>query len=371
MGIADWIQTIGILIAFCGILVVIYYSRKGVVLTLIFLSVSLINNAQNTEGENKTKIDSLQSVTVQNSEIEELKQIEHDSLELLSVQDKNKELAIAHLNHTVTLIAKIKAFNDLSLLQDEFDEVINNLSIEGIVNFDEVSGLRQNMILELQKFIINETEKQRLDEKNERKQGRLLKEAAANALSGTYVTLNPYSLIANVGLASLRAGLDMSIKKDLLEEDLDDKKWNLTKSNLTGLSYLRSDYLDVSQKLFKQYGLKDNENLTERRSIMLADFFKTSNMELRLKKLLYDKTVFEHYAPYWYFLGDAYQETGDITNAVKSYEMYLKLYKLAPIYRIDKKSGVVQLRLLKIMLNDDSISYEDAKLKMAEIRYLR
>lgn len=101
---------------------------------------------------------------------------------------------------------------------------------------------------------------------------------------------------------------------------------------------------------------------------MLANFLKTSDMEIRLKKLLYDKAFFEHYPPYWYYLGDAYQETGDTINAVEAFEMYTKLYNTAPIYRLDKRIGVIQLRLLKIAINQGNISYKDALIKMKEIR---
>lgn len=269
----------------------------------------------------------------------------------------NQQLkAITLLNYYTFTLSKISSLDSKIMLREEYEDINNNLSIESIVGYDEIKQLRVTMMKELNSFIINDEEKRRalrLEEKKIKDAGR---EAVLGALSGVNVTINPYSAIANTIIGAARATLDHSLRVDALKQQTDDIFWQIQKENMIRLTELRTFYINQAFALFSKYSLPERARLTENTANELANINKELRIAIRLQRLIDNKKKYESFAPFWYYLGDAYIQNGHIQEGLKCFNIYEDLYAKSPVYRINKILGQIALQRLA---NSKKLSIEE------------
>lgn len=276
---------------------------------------------------------------------------EVDTIQGVDKMSSQQLKAITLLNYYIYSLSKIASLDSKIVLQEEYDDINNNLSIASIVGFNEIKDLRIELLTELNSFIINEEEKQRalrLEERSIKNAGR---EAALNALSGVNVTINSFSAIANTAIGAARAALDYSLRTDAMKQQTDDTFWQLKKENMSRLTVLRSSYISKAYDLFDKYTLPENARLTERNAANLADITNELNMKVRLQRLLDNQKVFNSFAPYWYYLGDAYMCLNNYEKGFRCFDQYEVLYNETPVYKTNKILGQISLYRLNHISN--------------------
>jgi hypothetical protein len=234
------------------------------------------------------------------------------------------------------------SYNNRIVLDDEYRTIITNLNLETIKD-PEVSDFRRRLLEALNRFQINEIERDRIQRKYERRAKRAMREAVSQALSGAQ-GINVLSIVVNSTMNAARASLDYADRIEALKEDREDQNWELDKDTRTILTDLRGECFDLSWKLTKRYELPDALRLTEREVEQLLSACKEPDPNKRASLLEYRSAQWQAYPPYWYFLGDAYQRSGRNADALAAYSRYEELYR--PVFRRDALGGTIAMQRL-------------------------
>ena len=128
--------------------------------------------------------------------------------------------------------------------------------------------------------------------------------------------INPYSAIANTKIGAARATLDHSLRVDALKQQTDDIFWQIQKENMIRLTELRTFYINQAFALFSKYSLPERARLTENTANELANINKELRIAIILQRLIDNKKKYESFAPFWYYLGDAYIQNGHIQEGL-------------------------------------------------------
>ena len=257
-------------------------------------------------------------------------------------------LAIAHLNQCIAAIANIEAYKSKLVLEEEYNNIVNNMSMEMLNGYSEVVGFKRKLLSTLNAYLIGEKEQMRAILAYERKKNAAMRDAVNQALNGVYITTNVFSSVANTVLATARTAVDYSAKIDELGVALDEQQWNLETEAMKIITELRIEAIQLSHDLYQKHNLLEKYRITEEEAAELSSICKEINLEIRLQKLLDQKEKYSYYAPYWYFLGDAQINCGKIKEGINSFSEYEKIYQIAPINRRDKMTGLIAMQKLNI-----------------------
>lgn len=290
--------------------------------------------------------------------------VESDSLivEEDNTISKNQRLAITYLNHISAVLANIEEYNNKQILTEEYNSVWENSTIEQLVGFPSVAKFQNNLLGNLQLMILNSEDCNRLRNKLEKKKNQAARDAMSSALNGVYlVGGNPYSIVANVVLATARTAVDYSSQLSALDDEFSDQTWQIEKQSLITLTDLRKESRNVAYDLFSQHSLLEKYRINDDIKELVEIIHNTAdNPLLRASKLELKVNKFRYYAPYWYYLGDAYMNIQSNEKALMAFDEYEKLYNEAPIFRKDKYLGIIAAN--KLQLNKDSYSEDQVNL---------
>ena len=83
--------------------------------------------------------------------------------------------------------------------------------------------------------------------------------------------------------------------------------------------------------------------MTEATSTLFSQIIAEPDPQTRVRKLLDNMSTFSGLADYYYYLGMAYIDAGDYSTGRNYLNTYLSMYRNAPIFRYDEKSGCIAL----------------------------
>jgi len=226
-------------------------------------------------------------------------------------EDQQYRAAYA-LNACMVSVSQIVDYQDVNVLQQEYDALLNNLNLENFPKDEALLDALKKILDVCHFYILHAKDKEML----KKKQARRLKDALGKSLSGGSViaifgTANPYALVAGavamVGIAAVRYKSERDKAK--LENELEE--WQLEKSALEQLHNLRRTLFETAWRLSDQYGFKDELRLTERQIKMYNEALAESDPLNRYWCLYQMKGSFKAYPLFWYYLGRAAMEVAD------------------------------------------------------------
>ena len=278
--------------------------------------------------------------------------------------NNEQQLAVLQLNYCAESLSRMVAYNNRIVLDDEYRTITSNLRLD-MIKDEEFVSFKRNLLGALNRFSINETERERLQNRYEKKARRAWRDAVSQALSGS-LGINPLSIITNTAMNAARAAVDYSDRLDALKDEHGDKLWELKKDELTVLTDLRQDCLQLSWDMIQRHKFPDKLRLTEKEAEQLVTFCKERDPEKRARLLERHTDDYLGYPPFWYYLGDAYQSSGSTQSAkaLEAYDRYEKLYQ--PIFRRDTLGGLIAMN--RIVLARGSMAKTERRKMIREIR---
>ena len=226
--------------------------------------------------------------------------------------EQDKRRAAYALNLCTVSVSQIIDYEDLNILEQEYEMILNNLNLENFPKDEVLLSILKQILDTITFFRIYEGDKQMLDKKYQHKMKNAIWSAIPNF---TFVAGgNPWAFAVS-GIAAVGMGY-MNYRKEKAKISLEkeEAQWQLQKSAIEQFNGLRRELFDTAWRLSDKYGFKDEYRLTEKQisayNRILMDPIPLRKYE-RLKAI---EQFFYAYPPYWYYLGNAALDVADIYN---------------------------------------------------------
>ena len=241
---------------------------------------------------------------------------ENDSLSVnpssVNPFERKKLKAACALNMCMVSLSQIVDYQDLEVLEMEYDSILNNLNLESVVKDDALLKALQAIMDTCHFYILHARDKEILKKKQQAR----LKGALGNALGGGNVIAifgsgNPWAIAAGaatmigVGAVNYKSQRD----KAKLENEIDE--WHLERSALEQLHNLRRTLFETAWRFAEKYNYPDSFRLTEKQISVYNDIIRNPDPQTRYESLWLIRDNFRAYPMFWYYLGRAALETSD------------------------------------------------------------
>ena len=216
------------------------------------------------------------------------------------------------LNLCTVSVSQIIDYEDLNILEQEYEMILNNLNLENFPKDESLLSILKQILDTITFFRIYEGDKQMLDKKYQQKMKNAIWSAIPNF---TFIAGGDPWAFAVSGIAAVGMGY-MNYRKEKAKISLEKEEvqWQLQKSAIEQFNGLRRELFDTAWRLSDKYGFKDEYRLTEKQistyNRILMDPIPLRKYE-RLKAI---EKFFYAYPPYWYYLGNTAIDVANIYN---------------------------------------------------------
>ena len=230
------------------------------------------------------------------------------------------------LNYALVSLCKIASYNDVGVLDQEYNNIINNINLSKIEDY-EVVDLFTDLMDTLTAAKITDKQKDFIRKRYERKVGNAMYAAFGNIRSGMHFTVEPTTLALNA-LQSIGMGY-FNYKKELAKyrEEREEEEWKIDEQILRDLNDIRKSLFEKSWELLKRYDFPDAWRLVEKQVEEYVNALKDNDAQRRLRKLNRMKQQFQAYPPFWYYLGITAQELRLEEDALVYYDRFDTTHK--------------------------------------------
>ncbi|MBQ6417306.1 MAG: sel1 repeat family protein [Synergistaceae bacterium] len=259
------------------------------------------------------------------------------------------------LNMAIVSINRILTTQDRTVLEWEYDNIINRLAFGNIESDPEMIELYQELLGFINGKKLRQEDSKRLRESYEHRQ----KEAYYRSMYKGFASLHPVqndnmkatsqtekheggflSLLSWIGNISISAvsSIGMSYygyhaEKERIHGEIEGGLWQMQRDEIEACHALQMKLLNSSWRLLRQYRLPDEYMLTEAN---LAKFFKameTDNTANRLKMLKMIERDFRAYPVYWFNRARAASDSGDTKESELCFDRFNEVWR--PVLRKD------------------------------------
>ena len=226
---------------------------------------------------------------------------------------KEQIQAACALNLCAVSVSQIIDYNDVNILEQEYDAILNNLNLENIPKDEALLDILKRLLETITFFKIQEGEKEYIEKEYQQKMKNAIWSAMPNPGALVSTGLSIQNVVANgggVGLAvSLAATVGtayMNYRKNKAEYQLNREKqyWELKKSAIEQFQALQQQLFETSWRLADKYNFPDILRLTKKQIRQYNDILNDQDDIRKYERLNSIKTKFIAYPPFWYFLGN-------------------------------------------------------------------
>lgn len=286
----------------------------------------------------------------------------------VEVTEEEKLNAAKALNLCTVSVCQIVDYNDLYIMEQEYEAILNNLNLENMPKDEALLNILKQILDTISFFRIQEGDKKMIEKEYQHKMKNAIWSAVPNF--GMIISVgNPvtmlFSLATQVGIGY------MNYRKTKAQNDLDHEKnmWNLQKSAMEQLHGLQRELLDTAWRLADKYSFPDEYRLTHKQILQYNDILMDTDYLRRYERLDSIKENFEAYAPFWYYFGNAanhiYQNYSDESikkkykeKAIEHFEKFYEINK-SNLLREDSLCASYALEYLDLLdINQDKLKID-------------
>ena len=217
---------------------------------------------------------------------------------MITNEDEKLKAAYA-LNLCTVSVSQIVGYNDLNILEQEYDTIINNLNLENIP--------KNQALLDILKEILDEITYARMNDGDrkimERRYQHQLKNAVWSAVPNVGAIFATSDRTA-MGIAlATQVGIGyMNYRRNKAEYELgyEESKWQIAINRIQHFNALRKQLFETAWKLAEAYEFPNRYRLTEKVISMYNEALMENNPVKRYHKLDDMKSEFDAYPVFWY-----------------------------------------------------------------------
>ena len=276
------------------------------------------------------------------------------------------------LNMAAVSVHRIVSTQDRIILEQEYQNIINNLSIGNIRSDPEITELYKKLLDVAQNKRLRQKEEERLRKNFDSQSRRNIKSALSEMAENSRKMLTGETGISSFtrGLGRLAGACAASYFKyntgDSYSFDFDTETARLSTNDLADFNDMQKQLLASSWNLLNKYHLPDEFRLVQK---AMDDFYSavdepdTASRRLRMLKALEDD--FRVYPPYWYYCARTALETGDDFEAERSFAKFDEVWR--PVLRKDPYKLEVSKYRINMLLKDGLPQDEETRQKALDI----
>ena len=257
------------------------------------------------------------------------------------MKDETLRLKAAYaLNLCTVSVSQIIDYNDINILEQEYNAILNNLNIQNFIKDEVLLKILKQLLDTITFFRIQEKEKSFVEKEYQQKMKNAIWSAVPN-LSIIFTGGNPVNMAI---AAATQIGIGyMNYRKNKNQYQLEKERqdWELQRSAIEQFNGLRRELFETAWRLSDKYNFPDEYRLTESQITQYDAILMDPDPLRRYERLDVISDSFKAFPPYWYYKGNAAREiTERYENNSAICNKYMELSLIAynvfeEIYRKD------------------------------------
>ena len=290
-----------------------------------------------------------------------------------------KEVVALQMNSCVASLTNLNDSPSLTIYERERKQLTDYLSKEGMVNIPEIAELREKMLGTIYQLKITQEERAVLKKANSITKDAQKWEAISNGLSQIMVmvpvgmtgsmtsqvgnnSINPYALVAQAAFTTLltaaRSIVDYNLINNRQQSEEEIAFWNIRKQDLQNYAWLNTEAYKTINDIFKNYGLADQMEVQPAQMSEFNKIITEPDSRKRAIKLKDCANAYKYLNDYYYYLGMAYYEQSNYSNAEDNFNKYIENARKTHLFKVDDKLGCIYLAKLTYLRNISRESIE-------------
>ena len=283
------------------------------------------------------------------------------------MDNRDEKIKAAYaLNLCTVSVSQILDYNDLNVMEQEYEAILNNLNLENMPHDEALLEILKQLLDTITFFRIDAGDKKMIERQYKDKMKNAIWDAVPNlgllVAGGNPVTV-AISLASQIGIGYM----NYRKSKASNQLDYDMQMWRLQRTAIEQINALQRELFDTAWRLADTYGFEDELRLTERQIKHYDDILMDSNVLRRYDRLESIKDNFVAYPPFWYQLGSTANEIWrneslSITDDTRQYyrekaKEYFKQYwdsNKYPLLREDQLASSCALEYADLLIEDDA-----------------
>lgn len=285
------------------------------------------------------------------------------------------------LNMCTVSVSQIVDYNDIYVLEQEYDAILNNLNLKQMPKDEALLRIISELLNTITFFRIQEIKKAQIEKKYQQR----LKNAIWSAVPNLSVIVsgNPVSIAMSLATQVGSAYMNYRREKVNASADKEDAEVELQITAIEQLNALRRELFTTAWRLADEYDFDDEWRLTEKQIKQYNNILKDPDEYRKYARMEAVSDKFIAYPPFWYFFGHTanyiaemarnelngnHQKTGEEreryhkaaalakTYTEKAREHYEHYYSLCGnnILREDQLTATFALEYVDILWNDET-----------------
>lgn len=231
-----------------------------------------------------------------------LKEILGQNNENKTFTGEEKLRAAYALNMCMVSVSQIIDYDDLNVLEQEYEGILNNLNLEIMPKDEALLSIIKQLLDTITFFRMQEGDKRIVDDEYQQKMKNAIWSAVPNVgliIAGKNPVTMATSLASQVGIGY------MNYRRAKFENKLNYEKqhWQLQKSAMEQFNGLRRELFDTAWRLADKYNFPDEYRLTERQIKQYNEILMDQDEIRKYERLTTIRNKFYAYPPFWYYYG--------------------------------------------------------------------
>ena len=211
--------------------------------------------------------------------------------------DDDKKRAAYALNLCMVSVSQIIDYNDVYILEQEYEAILNNLNLEMFPKDEALLTILKQLLDTITFFRIQEGDKEMIDKEYQHKMKNAIWNAVPNfglIVAGGTPTTIALSLASQVGIGYMNYRRAKSENK----LDYDKQQWQLRRTAIDQFNGLRRELFDTAWRLADKYEFPDYYRLTERQIKQYNNILMDNDKIKRYERLTTIKETYKAYPKY-------------------------------------------------------------------------
>ncbi|CAM1378748.1 SEL1-like repeat protein [Fretibacterium fastidiosum] len=263
-------------------------------------------------------------------------------------EDYDRLNTMLTLNMAIVSVHRILKTKDRIVLEQEYQNIINNLSLGEIAPDSNLIDLYEELMDFMTRKLLNGKQMERFRKRYVRREKQQFVRSLSS-VSAQGESLRSFLDSLAVSCVSAYFGYQAAINE--IREELEDKLWEISDKEMEDCNELQKRLLKSSWTLLHLYGLPDEYRLTQD---SLNDFYEAvrqSDASQRLRMLRSLEREFGVYPPYWFYRGRAARDAMNTEEECRCFDQFDEVWR--PVLKSDPyKLEVAKYRIEKLMAPD-------------------
>ena len=213
--------------------------------------------------------------------------------------EEEKLKAAYVLNMCAVSISQIVDYNDLYILEQEYDMILNNLNLKQMPKDEALLNIITEILNTISFFRIQDIKKAQIEKKYQQR----LNSAIWSAVPSLNVLVTGNPAVVALSLATQIGTGYMNYRKEkaLALNDKEDAELELRITAIEQFNALKRELFTATWRLADEYDFNDEWRITEKQIKRYNEILMDSNNHRKLLRLESLSNQFNAYPPFWYF----------------------------------------------------------------------